>query len=79
MMQLSGALTFGNARASWADFAPNAAGAASIDVSGVTEIDSAGLALISALKRKAGAECRVVGVPPKFATLAAAYGVEALF
>ena len=79
MMQLIGALTFANARASWADFAPDAAGAASIDVSGVTEIDSAGLALISALKRKAGAQCRVVGVPPKFATLAAAYGVEALF
>ena len=78
-MQLSGALTFANAHEAWASFAPSAAGAASIDVSGVTQVDSAGLALISALKRKAGAECRIVGLTPKLATLASAYDVEALF
>lgn len=78
-MQLTGALTFANAHEVWAVFAPTAAGTASIDVSGVTQVDSAGLALISALKRKAGAQCGVVGLTPKLATLASAYDVEALF
>ena len=78
-MQLTGALTFANAHEVWEVFAHSAAGTASIDVSGVTEVDSAGLALISALKRKAGTQCRFVGLPPKLATLASAYDVEALF
>lgn len=78
-MQLAGTLSFANAHAAWAVFAPNAAGATAIDVSGVTEVDSAGLALISALKRKAGTQCRIVGLTPELATLASAYGVEALF
>ncbi len=78
-MQLTGALTFANAHEVWEVFAPAAAGTASIDVSGVTQLDSAGLALISALKRKAGVQCSVVGMTPKLATLASAYDVEALF
>ena len=78
-MQLTGALTFANAHEVWAVFAPAAEGTAAIDVSGVTQVDSAGLALVSALKRKAGAQCRVVGLPPKLATLASAYDVGALF
>ena len=78
-MQLTGALTFANAHEVWEVFAPSSVGAASIDVSGVTQVDSAGLALVSALKRKAGAQCRVVGLTAKLATLASAYDVEALF
>jgi ABC-type transporter Mla MlaB component len=78
-MQLSGELTFANTHAVWDAFAPDAAGMDQIDVSGVTQVDSAGLALISALKRKAGAQCRVVGLTAKLATLASAYDVEALF
>ena len=78
-MQLTGALTFANAHEVWDVFAPAADGNATIDVAGVTQVDSAGLALISALKRKAGAQCRVVGLTPKLATLASAYDVEALF
>ena len=78
-MELTGALTFANAHEVWELFAPTAAGMASIDVSGVTQVDSAGLALISALKRKAGTECHVVGLTLKLATLASAYDVEALF
>ena len=78
-MQLSGELTFANAHQVWDVFAPEAAGKATIDVSAVTQVDSAGLALISALKRKAGAQCRVVGLTSKLATLASAYDVEALF
>ena len=78
-MQLSGALTFANVHEVWDVFAPAAEGNATIDVAGVTHVDSAGLALISALKRRAGAQCRVVGLTPKLATLASAYDVEALF
>ena len=78
-MQLSGELTFANAHEVWAVFAPDADGKETIDVSGVTRVDSAGLALISALKRKAGAQCRVIGLTSKLATLASAYDVEALF
>ena len=78
-MQLTGEITFASAHSVWDNFAPAAAGDQVIDVSGVTQVDSAGLALISALKRKAGAQCRVVGLPAKLATLASAYDVEALF
>ena len=78
-MQLSGALTFANVPTAWETFAPTAAGEDRIDVSAVTEVDSAGLALISALKRAAGPQCRVVGLTSKLATLASAYDVEALF
>ncbi|MBC7709665.1 MAG: STAS domain-containing protein [Rhizobacter sp.] len=78
-MKLTGALTFANAHEVWAVLAPSAEGKASIDVSGVTQVDSAGLALLSALKRRAGAQCQVIGLTPKLATLASAYDVEALF
>ena len=78
-MQLTGALTFANAHQVWDVFAPSAAGSEAVDVSRVTQVDSAGLALISALARKAGTQCRVVGLTPKLATLASAYDVEALF
>ncbi|MEO7255084.1 MAG: STAS domain-containing protein [Casimicrobium sp.] len=78
-MQLSGPLTFANVPALWTAFAVDAVGAERIDVSAVSEVDSAGLALISALKRIAGPQCRVVGLTAKLATLASAYDVEALF
>lgn len=78
-MQLSGDLTFANVREVWEGAEPAAAGQATIDVSAVNRVDSAGLALISALRRKAGPQCRVVGLTPKLATLASAYDVEALF
>lgn len=78
-MQLAGALTFANAHEVWEVFAPTAPGNTKIDVSMVTQVDSAGLALISALKRRAGPQCRVIGLTSKLATLASAYDVEALF
>lgn len=78
-MQLSGDLTFATVGEVWAGSAPVVAGEASIDVSAVNQVDSAGLALISALRRKAGPQCRVVGLTAKLATLASAYDVEALF
>lgn len=78
-MQLTGALTFANVPTLWEGLAADARGAERIDVSAVTEVDSAGLALISALKRRAGPQCRVVGMTSKLAALARAYDVEALF
>ena len=78
-MQLSGALTFANVPTVWDTFVTDAVGKERIDVSAVTEVDSAGLALISALKRAAGPQCRVVGMTSKLATLASAYDVELLF
>jgi phospholipid transport system transporter-binding protein len=78
-MQLTGALTFSNAREVWEALSPTASGKATIDLSAVTQVDSAGLALISALKREAGAQCRVIGLTAKLATLASAYDVETLF
>ena len=78
-MQLAGALTFAHVHEVWEASAATAVGATAIDVSGVTQVDSAGLALISALKRKAGTHCRVIGLTPKLATLASAYDVDALF
>ncbi len=78
-MQLSGALTFANVPTVWDTFVADAAGKERIDVSAVTEVDSAGLALITALKRAAGPQCRVVGLTSKLATLASAYDVETLF
>jgi phospholipid transport system transporter-binding protein len=78
-MQFAGPLTFANTAALWDEFSPAAPGAVGIDVSGVTDVDSAGLALISALKRRAGAQCKVDGLTPKLAALASAYDIEALF
>jgi phospholipid transport system transporter-binding protein len=78
-MKPTGALTFANAHELWESLVPSAPGSETIDVSGVTQVDSAGLALISALKRKAGTQCRVVGLTPKLVALASAYDVEALF
>ena len=78
-MQLTGPITFANAQSVWETFASTAAGKATIEVSGVTQVDSAGLALITALKRKAGPQCRVVGLTSKLAALADAYGIEVLF
>ena len=78
-MQLVGELTFANAHTLWEGFSVAAKGVDRIDVSGVTQVDSAGLALISALKRQAGPQCRVVGLTSKLAALAAAYDVESLF
>lgn len=78
-MQLAGALTFGNVHSLWETYAQSAPGKSTIDVSAVTAVDSAGLALITALKRRAGPQCRVVGLTSKLAALAAAYDIEALF
>jgi ABC-type transporter Mla MlaB component len=78
-MQLAGTLTLANAHEVWESVSPGAEGASEIDVSGVTSVDSAGLALITALRRTAGPQCRVVGFTAALKVLADAYDVEALF
>lgn len=78
-MQLTGELTLANAHEVWARVDGDIVGAAEIDVTAVTKVDSAGLALITALRRKAGAQCRIIGFTPDLKVLAAAYDVEALF
>ncbi len=78
-MQLSGDITLANAHALWEALAPGVAGAAQIDVSAVTRVDSSALALILALRRRAGPQCRVVGFTSRLAALASVYDVEALF
>ncbi|MFO1415087.1 MAG: STAS domain-containing protein [Burkholderiales bacterium] len=52
-----------------------------IDLSGLTHADSAGLAVLLALRRRAQAEGRTVsfeGMPPVLASLARVYGIEAI-
>lgn len=78
-MQLIGELTLANVHQVWASVEGDTVGAAEIDVSAVTRVDSAGLALITALRRKAGPQCRLTGFTPDLKVLAAAYDVEALF
>ena len=52
-----------------------------VDMSGLTHADSAALAVVIALKRRAAAEGRMLaieGMPPSLHSLALAYGVEDL-
>ncbi|HMA31015.1 MAG TPA: STAS domain-containing protein, partial [Casimicrobiaceae bacterium] len=52
-----------------------------VDMSGLTHADSAALAVVIALKRRAVAEGRALaieGLPPSLQSLALAYGVEDL-
>lgn len=78
-MRLEGTLTLANAHEVWERVVSDTAGMTEIDVSAVTAVDSAGLALITALRRRAGPECRITGLAPDLKVLAAAYDVEALF
>ena len=78
----SGALTFDDAavvlQASRALALPEAA---TVDMSALTHADSAALAVLIALKRRAAAEGRtltIVGLPRSLHSLAVVYGIEDL-
>lgn len=80
--RFSGALTFDDAaevlKASRAIALPDTG---AVDMSGLTHADSAALAVVIALKRRAAAEGRklaIEGMPPSLHSLALAYGVEDL-
>lgn len=62
----------------WRQAQPQAPGLRRIDIAGVTRIDSAGLALLSALADAAGGAGRieVAGDPPGLAGLRAAYRLD---
>ena len=52
-----------------------------VDLAGVDRVDSAGVALLLAWKRRAAAEAKPLvfgGVPPSMASLAQLYGVQGL-
>lgn len=77
-LRVSGAVTGDTVPALWRSARPQCAGARRIDIGGVTRLDSAGLALLSALADAAdSAGIEVVGSPPGLADLRAAYRLDA--
>lgn len=85
-MKIEGELTYANANARWQALSREAIAAREIDCSGVTHIDSAGLALLTALLRAdtegnlGGASTRrLIHATPEIRRLARAYDVDALF
>ena len=78
-LRFSGALVREAVPALWREARTHAAGARGIDMSAVERIDSAGLALLSAIAGAAGGAGRVevAGDPPGLADLRAAYRLDA--
>jgi len=78
-----GALRFGGALvrdavpALWRAARSELAGVRRFDIAAVTAIDSAGLAMLSALAAAAGDGIEVAGTPPGLAELRAAYRLDA--
>ena len=77
-LHFSGAVVRANVSALWRAAQPHAADTRLIDITGATRIDSAGLALLSALAGLAarGAPVDVTGTPPGLAELRAAYRLD---
>ena len=71
-LSLSGALDRDAATASWPQAVAAADGAGVLDVSAVTAIDSAGLAMLVALAERMQ-DVHIAGTPPGMADLLAAY------
>jgi ABC-type transporter Mla MlaB component len=85
-MKIEGDLTYANANARWQTLAREVASSSEIDCSGVTKIDSAGLALLTALSAhhegKNGGSAparRLIHATPEIRRLATAYDVAELF
>ncbi len=86
-MKIEGELTYANANARWQALAREAVGVAEIDCSGVTRLDSAGLAVLTSLRSdhlegKSGGSVptrRLIHPTPDIVRLATAYDVAALF
>jgi phospholipid transport system transporter-binding protein len=75
-LRFRGALVRAAVPALWRAARPLAAGARRIDISGVDHVDSAGLALLSAIADAAGHGIDVVGGPAGLDTLRAAYRLD---
>ncbi|MGL4231088.1 MAG: STAS domain-containing protein [Casimicrobium sp.] len=87
-MKIEGELTYANANTRWQALAREAVGATEIDCSGVTRLDSAGLAVLTSLRGNhldegnSGGSVptrRLIHPTPEIARLATAYDVAALF
>jgi ABC-type transporter Mla MlaB component len=85
-MRIDGDLTYANANTRWQALAREVASSTEIDCSGVTKIDSAGLALLTALcahhEGNNGGSAparRLIHATPEIKRLATAYDVATLF
>jgi ABC-type transporter Mla MlaB component len=85
-MKIEGELTYANANARWHSLARESAASTEIDCSGVTKIDSAGLALLTALRSHnegnlggSATARRLIHSTPEIKRLATAYDVATLF
>ncbi|MGY0612928.1 MULTISPECIES: STAS domain-containing protein [unclassified Luteimonas] len=78
-LRVSGAVVREAVPALWRAAAAQVAGARSLDITAVTRLDSAGLALLSALGHATGhgGAIDVSGAPPGLADLRAAYRLDA--
>jgi phospholipid transport system transporter-binding protein len=72
-LRFSGALVRDAVPALWKQVGAHAAGVRSIDLTAVSRVDSAGVALLAELAARCGAEPALVGAPEGLAELRAAY------
>jgi ABC-type transporter Mla MlaB component len=85
-VRIDGALTLATVSQRWPELAAASRAATAIDLSGLTEFDSAGLACLTALKREwptaqlaSHVPLKLRGASPKVLALASTYDVTALF
>ncbi len=85
-MRVDGALTLATVSQRWPELTVAAQSASEIDLSGLTDFDSAGLACLTALKREWATDqqsshtpLKLRGASPKVLALASTYDVKALF
>ena len=85
-MRIDGALTLATVSQRWPELSAASRAATEIDLSGLTEFDSAGLACLTALKREwatdqqpSHAPLKLHGASPKVLALASTYDVMELF
>ena len=76
-LRFRGALVRAAVPGLWRAARPQLAGVRRFDITAVTGLDSAGLALLSALATAAGDGIDVAGAPPGLAELRAAYRLDA--
>jgi phospholipid transport system transporter-binding protein len=72
-LRFTGALLRDDIAALWRRALPLAAGANRFDLTSVTRVDSAGVALLAELATRSGAAVAIDGIPPGLAELRAAY------
>ncbi|HEX4896651.1 MAG TPA: STAS domain-containing protein [Solimonas sp.] len=75
--RLEGELTLATVGA-WLDRASSLSGAGTCDLSGVTRVDSAGLAFLLELQRRSGKSLRYTGAPSGLRRLAEFFGLVTL-